>query len=88
LLLEFSDSGPGVRHPQRIFDPFFTTKPVGKGMGLGLSVTYGVVQDHQGSIVCQNRPEGGATFVVRFPIAKQQAAPSLARTAVAQAGSN
>jgi signal transduction histidine kinase len=88
LLLEFSDSGPGVRHPQRIFDPFFTTKPVGKGMGLGLSVTYGVVQDHQGSIVCQNRPEGGATFVVRFPVAKQQPAPSLARTAVAQAGSN
>jgi signal transduction histidine kinase len=85
LLLQFSDSGPGVRHPQRIFDPFYTTKPVGKGIGLGLSVTYGVVQDHQGSIVCENRPEGGAIFLVRFPIAKKQAAP---RTAVALAGHN
>ena len=36
LVLEFYDSGPGVRDPQRIFDPFYTTKPVGKGMGLGL----------------------------------------------------
>jgi C4-dicarboxylate-specific signal transduction histidine kinase len=73
LVLEFSDSGPGVLHPQRIFDPFYTTKPVGKGTGLGLSVTYGVIQDHQGRISCQNRPEGGAVFVVRFPVAKQPA---------------
>ena len=73
LVLEFSDSGPGVRDPQRIFDPFYTTKPVGKGMGLGLSVTYGVVQDHQGQINCQNLPEGGAVFVLRFPVAKQTA---------------
>jgi signal transduction histidine kinase len=71
LVLEFSDSGPGVRDPQRIFDPFYTTKPVGKGMGLGLSVTYGIVQDHQGRISCQNLPEGGAIFVLRFPMAKQ-----------------
>lgn len=73
LVMEFSDSGPGVRDPQRIFDPFYTTKPVGKGMGLGLSVTYGVVQDHQGKISCENRPEGGAIFELRFPVAKQPA---------------
>lgn len=73
LVLKFSDSGPGVREPQRIFDPFYTTKPVGKGMGLGLSVTYGVVQEHQGRITCSNLPEGGAVFVVRFPIANQPA---------------
>jgi signal transduction histidine kinase len=83
LLLEVSDSGPGVRDPQRIFDPFYTTKPVGKGMGLGLSVTYGVVQDHQGSISCQNRPEGGAIFVVRFPVARPQSHASLAQAAKA-----
>jgi signal transduction histidine kinase len=71
LVMEFSDSGPGVRDPQRIFDPFYTTKPVGKGMGLGLSVTYGVVQDHQGQISCENLPEGGAVFELRFPVAKQ-----------------
>ena len=73
LVMEFSDSGPGIRDPQRIFDPFYTTKAVGKGMGLGLSVTYGVVQDHQGQISCENRPEGGAVFTLRFPAAKQSA---------------
>jgi signal transduction histidine kinase len=82
LVMEFSDSGPGIRDPQRIFDPFYTTKAVGKGMGLGLSVTYGVVQDHQGQITCENRPEGGAIFILRFPVAKQSV-PKLAETAKA-----
>jgi signal transduction histidine kinase len=81
-VMEFTDSGPGVRNPQRIFDPFYTTKAVGKGMGLGLSVTYGVVQDHQGQITCENRPEGGAIFILRFPVAKQSV-PKLAETAKA-----
>jgi signal transduction histidine kinase len=71
VVLEFSDSGPGIREPQRVFDPFYTTKPIGKGTGLGLSATYGVVQDHHGQITCHNRPEGGAVFVLRFPVAKQ-----------------
>jgi signal transduction histidine kinase/uncharacterized membrane protein YgdD (TMEM256/DUF423 family) len=82
LVLEFYDSGPGVRDPQRIFDPFYTTKPVGKGMGLGLSVTYGIVQDHQGRITCRNLPEGGAVFELRLPAAKQ-VVPKLAETAKA-----
>jgi signal transduction histidine kinase len=68
IVLEFSDSGPGIRQPQRVFDPFYTTKPIGKGTGLGLSATYGVVQDHQGQITCHNRPEGGAVFVMCFPV--------------------
>jgi signal transduction histidine kinase len=80
LVMEFSDSGPGIRDPRRIFDPFYTTKAVGKGMGLGLSVTYGVVQDHQGQISCENRPEGGAVFELRFPVAKQSVT-KLAETA-------
>jgi two-component system NtrC family sensor kinase len=84
LVLEFSDSGPGVRDPHRIFDPFYTTKPVGKGMGLGLSVTYGVVQEHQGHITCHNLPEGGAVFVVRFPVANQPAS-TVASAATAKA---
>ena len=82
LVMEFSDSGPGIRDPQRIFDPFYTTKAVGKGMGLGLSVTYGVVQDHQGQISCENRAEGGAVFELRFPAAKQPA-PKMAGAAQA-----
>ncbi len=80
LVMEFSDSGPGIRDPRRIFDPFYTTKAVGKGMGLGLSVTYGVVQDHHGQITCENRPEGGAVFELRFPVAKM-AAPKIADAA-------
>jgi signal transduction histidine kinase len=80
LVMEFSDSGPGIRDPRRIFDPFYTTKAVGKGMGLGLSVTYGVVQDHQGQISCESRPEGGAVFELRFPVAKQSF-PTIAEAA-------
>jgi signal transduction histidine kinase len=73
VVVEFSDSGPGMTEPERVFDPFYTTKPVGKGTGLGLSVTYGVVQDHHGQISCQNKPEGGAVFTLRFPVASQAA---------------
>jgi len=69
VVVQFSDSGPGIREPQRVFDPFYTTKPVGKGTGLGLSAVYGVVQDHKGQITCQNKPEGGAVFVLRLPVA-------------------
>jgi signal transduction histidine kinase len=74
VVVQFSDSGPGVREPQRVFDPFYTTKPVGKGTGLGLSAAYGVVQDHDGQITCHNKPEGGAVFVVRFPAVSEAAA--------------
>jgi signal transduction histidine kinase len=74
VLVQFSDSGPGMLDPQRVFDPFYTTKPVGKGTGLGLSATYGVVQDHHGHITCRNKAEGGALFALRFPVAAQAAA--------------
>jgi len=67
VVLTFSDSGPGLRDPQRVFDPFYTTKPIGKGTGLGLSAVYGVIQDHNGQITCQNKPEGGALFIIRLP---------------------
>ena len=67
VALFFSDSGVGIRDPQRVFDPFYTTKPIGKGTGLGLSVTYGVIRDHQGQITCHNKPDRGAVFVVRLP---------------------
>jgi len=73
-VLQFSDSGPGIREPERVFDPFYTTKPIGKGTGLGLSVVYGLIQDHGGQITCHNNPEGGALFIVRFPAAAAPAA--------------
>jgi two-component system, NtrC family, sensor kinase len=67
IAIEFSDTGPGLKEPHRVFDPFYTTKPIGKGTGLGLSAVYGVVQDHRGQITCQNKPGGGALFVLRLP---------------------
>jgi signal transduction histidine kinase len=79
VVLQFSDTGPGLRDPQRVFDPFYTTKPVGKGTGLGLSAVYGVVQDHGGQITCRNKPEGGALFVLKLPAVTEAAA----QTAVA-----
>ncbi|MFZ0300410.1 MAG: ATP-binding protein [Candidatus Sulfotelmatobacter sp.] len=78
VVVQFSDSGPGVKEPHRVFDPFYTTKPIGKGTGLGLSAVYGVVQDHCGQITCQNKMEGGAVFVLRLPVAKQADSQALA----------
>lgn len=74
VVLQFSDTGPGLRDPQRVFDPFYTTKPVGKGTGLGLSAVYGVVQDHGGLITCRNKPEGGALFMLTLPAVVKPAA--------------
>jgi signal transduction histidine kinase len=78
IIVQFSDSGPGIKEPHRVFDPFYTTKPIGKGTGLGLSAVYGVVQDHQGQITCQNKPEGGAVFVLHLPVASPAASQALA----------
>ncbi len=73
VVIHFSDNGPGIKEPHRVFDPFYTTKPIGKGTGLGLSAVYGVVQEHQGQITCHNKPEGGALFVLRLPVARHAA---------------
>jgi signal transduction histidine kinase len=78
LVVQFSDSGPGIKEPHRVFDPFYTTKPIGKGTGLGLSAVYGVVQDHRGQITCQNNPGGGAVFVLRLPVSSQVDGQALA----------
>jgi signal transduction histidine kinase len=78
VVVQFSDSGPGLKEPHRVFDPFYTTKPIGKGTGLGLSAVYGVVQDHQGQITCQNKPEGGALFVLHLPVASPAKSTALA----------
>ncbi len=74
VFLHVSDSGTGIepRHRKNLFEPFFTTKPPGRGTGLGLAVTYGIVKMHRGDISfrTQHDPaEGptGTTFTVRFP---------------------
>jgi len=67
FLIQFTDSGPGVREPSRVFDPFYTTKPVGKGTGLGLSICYGIVTEHGGVIRVKNDPPRGACFTIELP---------------------
>ena len=67
MTLEFSDNGTGIREPERVFDPFYTTKEVGQGTGLGLSVCYGIIEEHHGEIRAENW-EQGARFVVTLPV--------------------
>jgi two-component system NtrC family sensor kinase len=66
--IEFADTGVGIpaEHINNIFDPFFTTKS--KGMGLGLSVSYGIVERHRGQIQVKSKVGEGATFIVRLPV--------------------
>ena len=71
VLTTVGDTGPGIPEDvlPKIFDPFFTTKGVGEGTGLGLALTYGIVQEHGGTIHAVNRPEGGARFMIDLPAA-------------------
>jgi len=70
-----SDTGSGIaqEHIHRIYDPFFTTKTSpaegqNRGTGLGLSVTYGIIQEHAGNIRVESRPGEGTTFTLDFPM--------------------
>jgi C4-dicarboxylate-specific signal transduction histidine kinase len=67
--LEVRDNGPGVPPDDeaKLFQPFFTTKPVGEGTGLGLSVSYGIIQSHGGTIGYRRAPDGGAIFFFELP---------------------
>ena len=67
--IEFRDDGSGMndRTKAKAFNPFFTTKEVGKGMGLGLSLSYGILSKLQGSILVESELGKGAAFLVRIP---------------------
>jgi PAS domain S-box-containing protein len=73
-----TDTGSGIapEHIQRIYDPFFTTKTVpregqNRGTGLGLSVTYGIIQEHAGQIRVESNPGAGTTFALDFPLSRK-----------------
>ncbi|MDI6762057.1 MAG: PAS domain S-box protein [Thermodesulfobacteriota bacterium] len=71
--IEFADTGEGIpeENLSRIFDPFFTTKDVGKGTGLGLATSYGIVQDHGGTINVKSKAGLGTSFVIELPVQSQ-----------------
>ena len=74
LVVDVADTGEGISEENlsKVFDPFFTTKGVGNGTGLGLAVTYGIVQEHSGTIEVQSKAGVGTTFKLVFPPAKAE----------------
>jgi signal transduction histidine kinase/tetratricopeptide (TPR) repeat protein len=68
-IITVKDNGEGIPEKDlaKIFDPFFTTKPVGKGVGLGLSIAYAIVQEHNGAIEVSSTPEVGTEIIVTIP---------------------
>src|SRR5439155_3110195 len=74
VIAEVSDTGSGIapEHLARIYDPFFTTKTMGQGTGLGLAITYGIVREHEGSLMCESAIGQGTRFIVGFPVAQAE----------------
>ena len=71
--IAFEDNGKGMPKKvlNHIFEPFFTTKEVGKGSGLGLSITYGIIQQHGGNIIASSEPGKGSCFTIELPVTQQ-----------------
>ena len=72
--LRFTDNGVGIapEHVGRVFEPFFTTKQASEGTGLGLAVTYGIVNKHGGTIICESKLNEGTTFTITIPSKESQ----------------
>jgi two-component system NtrC family sensor kinase len=70
ISVEFTDTGEGIPEENltRIFDPFFTTKDVGKGTGLGLATSYGIIESHGGKIAVKSKVGQGSTFTIELPV--------------------
>ena len=71
--VEFRDTGPGIpkENLEKLFEPFFTTKPVGKGTGLGLAVSHGIIQEHGGKIAVKTKLNEGSSFVIKLPAQRE-----------------
>jgi signal transduction histidine kinase len=72
--IEFTDNGYGIdqENLRKIFEPFYTTKKPGEGTGLGLSVSYGIIRDHNGEILVESETGKGTTFRVVIPVTEKQ----------------
>ncbi|MCP4675809.1 MAG: response regulator, partial [Deltaproteobacteria bacterium] len=70
IIVFVEDTGPGIpeHQLQSIWQPFFTTKDIDKGTGLGLSISKGIIEEHNGNLSVENKPDGGARFVVELPV--------------------
>ncbi len=77
--IEFIDTGKGIppENLKKVFDPFFTTKPVGKGTGLGMSISYRVINDHKGKIEVESQVGKGTKFTITLPISHDEKEMSL-----------
>jgi signal transduction histidine kinase len=75
IRMTFSDTGPGIPEEIRnkVFEPFFTTKPPGEGTGLGLAVSYGIVEEHGGELSVKSEEGAGASFSLWFPLQEDKA---------------
>ena len=84
IQVSFKDDGPGIpnKNLDKIFNPFFTTREVGKGAGLGLSVSHGIVHQHGGKIYAKSKIGKGATFIVELPIVTKEEQLKLAEPAI------
>jgi two-component system, cell cycle sensor histidine kinase and response regulator CckA len=85
VCIEVSDTGVGMDESiqKRVFEPFFTTKKMGQGTGLGLSVVYGIVKNHNGFINVESKPESGTSFRLYFPVAQSLEKPATDKIAEA-----
>ncbi|HLO86129.1 MAG TPA: PAS domain S-box protein [Nostocaceae cyanobacterium] len=75
VTIRIADNGWGIKEEikQRLFDPFFTTKPIGKGTGMGLSISYQIItQRHHGRLECFSEPGKGAEFIITIPLHQQE----------------
>ena len=77
IIITVKDDGLGIPDDvqDKIFDPFFTTKDIGEGTGLGLNISYKIIQDHQGSINVTSKENEGTTFTLKLPKRSSQASP-------------
>ncbi|MEO8686270.1 MAG: HAMP domain-containing sensor histidine kinase, partial [Devosia sp.] len=73
VAISVADTGSGIAAAElaNLFDPFYSTKDTGRGLGLGLSISYGLVRDIGGAITVQSHPGKGSTFTVRLPLVPQ-----------------